>query len=196
MNNHRSMERRTDKDSLPYADIMSAPDIRGQGETLELINSELGGRLDRQDESGSKIDTKATLLVGFAATAAQFLATRRAQPLLQGIAFAGYALAFCLGVWTLAVAPYKDIEPRRLLDGHAMLSKEDVLAHLAATRVKIFEMNKRKHDRKAIRWWLGIAALTIGLVFSAVSIVQNGNHGLSGRQGQHSAPAGRITARR
>ena len=174
---------------------MQTPDIRSQAETLDLINSELAGRLDRQDQSGSRIDTKATLLVGFAATAAQFLATRHAQPVLQAMAFAAYAVAFCLGVWTLAVAPYKDIEPRKLLDGHAMLPKEEVLAHLAATRVKIFEINKRKHDRKSVTWWLSLVALSIGLVFSAVSIVQTSNHGSPGRPSPpHATAAGRVTS--
>lgn len=43
-------------------------------------------RLARQDQSGFRIATKATVVIGFAATAAQFLATQATQPVLATIA--------------------------------------------------------------------------------------------------------------
>ncbi len=171
---------------------MALPDISGQGDTLELINRELAARLDRQDQSGSKIDTKATLLAGFIATAAQFLATRHGQPVLAIIAFAAYAAGFGLAVAALAIAPYKEVEPRRLLDGYAMRSKQQTLAFLAAARVRISERNKQKYERKAAFWWLSLAALAIGLVFSAAAIVQTGSHGSPGGPRQHSTTSAAV----
>jgi len=57
-------------------------DPQAQDATLELLNSELASRLTRQADSLAKIDTKAVFLIGFAATAAQFLATHKHQPVL------------------------------------------------------------------------------------------------------------------
>jgi hypothetical protein len=49
-------------------------------DTLELINTEVTASLARLSDSGTSIDTKAAILVGYAAAAASFLATRRAEP--------------------------------------------------------------------------------------------------------------------
>jgi hypothetical protein len=169
------------------------PDISGQHDTLELMNQELAARLDRQDQSGSKIDTKAALLAGFIATAAPFLATRHGESVLEGFAFAAYAVAFGLAVAALAIAPYKEVKPRGLLDGYAMRSKQEALAYLAAARVRIFEQNKQKYERKSALWWYSLAALAIGLVFSVAAIVQTGGHGSPQGPRQHSTSALRST---
>jgi hypothetical protein len=157
-------------------------------ETFELINAELAERLKRQIDSGKSIDTKAGILVGFASAAAQFLATRHPQPVLAGVAFTAYALAFLFGVWTFAVAAYKDVPvPRWLFEHYLLRSKRDTLSYLAGARVKMFEANEKKHKRKAKRWWISLGFLAVGLVFSVVAIVQDGEHGQGAGQQQ---PAG------
>jgi hypothetical protein len=114
--------------------------LSGQAETLDLINTELTGRLARQTESGSKIDTKAIFLAGFAATATQFLATRHPQPLLATLAFAAYGVAIVSGTLTQALTKYGDVpRPRILLTQYGLATKEKTLVDLAVERVNTFE---------------------------------------------------------
>ncbi|QNA75404.1 hypothetical protein C8250_029075 [Streptomyces sp. So13.3] len=153
---------------------MTPDELERQVETLDLINNELAARLARQAESGSKIDTKAVLLVGFAATAAQFLASRHAQAVLAGLAFGAYAVAFGFGVSAFRVAAYKDVEPRPMFDRYGRRSKAEALVHLASARVKAFEKNADQHECRAKRWWISLAALTLGLILSVAAIVQTG----------------------
>jgi hypothetical protein len=144
--------------------------------TLELINTEIAGRLTRQVDAGKSIDTKAAVLAGFAVTAAQFVAGREAQPVVVAFAFAAYLLAFGFAIAALRVGTYMDVpDPRELLDGYAMRSKAETLAELAAERVARFEENADKHDRKARRWQRGLAALTLALALSLWAMVQTGD---------------------
>ncbi len=143
----------------------------GDTGTLELINSELAARFARQDEAGRGIDTKATTVAGFAAVAAQFLATRHTQPILAGLAYAAYAVAFGLAMWTLAVAKYNDPpKPRHLVERYAREPQAKALSSLIVQRVKAIENNTKKHYAKAWRWRYSVVALTLGLVLSVAAI--------------------------
>ncbi|MFF3326406.1 hypothetical protein [Streptomyces sp. NPDC002889] len=150
---------------------MTPQELSAQEPTLELINSELESRLARQSDVGSKIDTKAVFLVGFAATAAQFLASRSAQPLLAGAAFVAYAVAIGFGVAVFHLADYEDIEPRQVLEHHARSTKGETLVQLAATRVGMFEKNSAAHRRKARRWTISLTALVAGIALSTAAIL-------------------------
>ncbi|MFJ8195125.1 hypothetical protein ACIQ8D_36130 [Streptomyces sp. NPDC096094] len=102
---------------------MTPQELEDQKETLELINSELAARLARQSESGAKVDTKAIFLVGFAATGAQFLASRSFEPVTGTAAFAAYAMAAGFGISVFNLAEYVDIKPRDVLDTYARSEK-------------------------------------------------------------------------
>jgi hypothetical protein len=158
---------------------MTTEEHEGQADTLELINNEMSARLARQLDAGAKVDTKAAVVAGFAATATQFLAIRHDYRLIPAIlAFAAYAVAFLAGVWALAVTTYEDVpEPRALVDRYAERPKVTALASLASTRVRAFEKNRTKHTHKVTRWWISVAALGAGLILSAVAIVNTSDHG-------------------
>lgn len=149
------------------------PSLDDQAETLDLINTELSGRLTRQAASGSQVDTKAALLAGVAATATQFLATRKdSDPLFAALAYISYAGAFLAAVAAYALARYKDVpDPRGLVRECAHRAKAETLANLVATRVKVYEANRKKHRRKVALWWVSVAALGLGLALSAAAIV-------------------------
>jgi hypothetical protein len=156
---------------------MVTPTVDDQAGTWELINNELTSRLARQDQSSSRIETKATVVVGFAATAAQFLATQHASNgVLVCLAFVAYALSFgcCLGA--IVISRYRELDPRGLLDVYAWRPRVEVIGRLAAIRVQAYEHNAAKLRRKAIFWWLGLVSLTAGLTLSAIAIVQTGSH--------------------
>jgi hypothetical protein len=149
------------------------PSLQEQADTLELINKEIADRMTRQAAAGSRVDTKAALLAGVAATATQFLATRTAlEPLFAHLAYGAYACAFLAAAAAYAVTHYQEVpDPRGLIHECVHRTKAETLAHLAATRVTAFEENRPKHRRKIVFWWLSVVALTVGLAFSTIAIV-------------------------
>lgn len=147
-----------------------------QEETLELINNELAGRLVRQANSSAKIDTKATALTGYAIAAASFLATQHPQLALAGCAYGAYALAIGLSITGSSVGRHDDPPaPRPLFNRYAARPRAEVLAALGATRVKAFEANARRYDRKARLWYAATAALTAGAVLMIIAIAMRGS---------------------
>ncbi|MGK5499930.1 hypothetical protein [Streptomyces sp. URMC 125] len=156
---------------------MTPQDLEAQEATLELINAEIAARMVRQAESGAKVDTKAIFLVGFAATATQFLASRSFEPYTGIAAFAAYAVAVGFGISIFNLAEYEDIEPRKVLDDCGRSSKGVALMALAATRVGMFEKNGKVHTRKTRRWTVSLVAVVIGICLSTVAIVlHNAGH--------------------
>ncbi|MBZ6107956.1 hypothetical protein KVH20_37110 [Streptomyces olivaceus] len=150
---------------------MPPAELEEQKDTLELLNSEAASRLTRQSESLAKIDTKAVLLIGFAATAAQFLATRAHHDVLAYCALAAYAVTLLTGVQTIRVAEHKELELRPMLAAHVRSPKSRVLAELAATRASIFEQNKRRHECMARYWTVSLWSLIAGLSLSTAALL-------------------------
>ncbi|MFE7713149.1 hypothetical protein ACFU6I_47235 [Streptomyces sp. NPDC057486] len=150
---------------------MTPAELQAQESTLELLNNEAASRLTRQSDSLAKIDTKAVFLIGFAATAAQFLATHKHHDVLAYIAFAAYAVTLLTGVQTIRVAEHKDLEPRPMIVAHVRSPKSQVMIELAASRASIFEMNKRRHELKARYWAVSLWSLVGGLGLSTVALL-------------------------
>lgn len=131
------------------------------------------------------MDTKAVFLVGFAATAAQFLASRGFELITGTAAFVAYALAVGFGIWVFNLAEYEDIKPRDVLDTYAGREKGATLGALAGTRVRMFEKNARLHQRKTERWTVALVAVAVGIVLSTVSLVlHTGGHGRHTKPGE------------
>ena len=153
--------------------------VDDHADVLDLINTEITGRLARQGAAGGQVDTKAALVAGVAATATQFLATRP-QPHadLAAAAFAAYAGAFLAAVGSYALTRYKDVpDPRGLVRERLEGSKAEALAYLVATRVTVFESNAGTHQRKVRLWWVSVGLLVAGLALSAAALVQTDHHG-------------------
>ena len=164
-----------------------------QADTLELINSELTGLLARQAQASAQVDTKAALLVGYAAAASSFLAVRHSQPVLTWLAFAALAVAAGFGIGAFAISTYQELpQPRRLFNGYAHKPKTDALAALAARRVGAFESNVPKNHRKAVRWRISLTALMIGIgLMIGALYVHTGSHDRATTHGRSPAAASR-----
>ncbi|MGW6263330.1 hypothetical protein [Streptomyces sp. NPDC055085] len=150
---------------------MTPAELEAQKETLELLNGEVAARLTRQSDSLAKIDTKAVFLIGFAATAAQFLATHKHHNVFAYCALFVYAVALLAGVWTIRVAEHRDLEPRPMLAAYVGLPKSRVVAALAASRATVFEENQRLHEKKACYWAVSLYSLIVGLGLSTVALL-------------------------
>ncbi len=177
---------------------MTPEDIEEQAETLELINAELTARLDRQADASAKIDTKAVVLAGYVAAAASFLATQHPQPVLAGLAYAAYVATFGLNVYVYAVGTHKDVpDPRRLFNNYANKTKSQVLATLAATRVRAFNDNADRSKRRALLWRVSLASLAVGVTLMVLSVVLHTSpHDGIPRAARSAAPAASATAAR
>ncbi|MBQ0850213.1 hypothetical protein J8N05_18625 [Streptomyces sp. BH-SS-21] len=174
---------------------MTPQELQDQEQTLELINSELAARLARQSESGAKVDTKAVFLVGFAATAAQFLASRSFEPFSGAAAFVAYAVAVGFGISVFNLAAYEDLEPRATLAAYARSTKGAALGELAGTRVRFFERNDVLHQRKTKRWTVTMAAVAAGIFLSTVSLVlHTDGHGKRTEPREPTAPSSSATS--
>jgi hypothetical protein len=158
-----------------HACQMTPDEVERQAETLTLINNELTSRLDRQAGSLANLDNKAVIVIGYALAAATFLATRHAQPVLATSAYGAFAVAAGFGIMVVAIRNYQDIEPRPLFTGYASRSRAVTLAAVAAKRVKHFEFNRDRLNRKAWQWWASLSALVIGTVLMVAAILVHNN---------------------
>ncbi|MGW4137689.1 hypothetical protein ACWELV_12935 [Streptomyces mirabilis] len=157
----------------PYAlrMTMTPDELTASESTLELLNNEAAARLTRQADSLAKIDTKAVFLIGFAATAAQFLATHKHHAVLAYFAFAAYAVSLLAGMLTFRVAQHKDLEPRPMIVAHVRSPKSRALIELAASRAAMFEENKKRHDWKVGYWTASLWSLAAGLCLSTAALL-------------------------
>lgn len=148
-------------------------DAHEHAETLELINAELGQRQAGVTAAATAVQARSVLLIGFAAAAAQFLATRAGAPGLQRAAFAGYAVSAACGVAALAVrpaaaAPAADV----LVEDLAHQSRAEALARLAAARVALLRADTGRQRRRTGLWWAAVASLAVATVLAIVAIRQ------------------------
>lgn len=144
--------------------------------TLELINTELEQRLQTQFMVGDRIDTKATLLVGFVATATTLVLTQPHDNTWLVIALVAYAVAFAAGIATIALRTYSAVPKaewlRRSYDSlvraREVNVRRELLGRLVALRVEAMTRNSTVDKRKARAWWVGLIALAIAVPFSVI----------------------------
>jgi hypothetical protein len=163
---------------------------------LMLVNDELKHRLDAQADSAKGIETKAVILIGFAATAIQFLVSHNHRPVWAAFASAAYGIAFATGLWAIRLRHFKAVpEPAFLgakyeaaLAANNVAIREYLLVSLVGTRVDTFAKNDAKIVTKARSWWLSLFALAAGVVLSVVALT-----GVKSHAGQPAhPPAGRA----
>jgi FlaG/FlaF family flagellin (archaellin) len=193
----RSAWKRKAESSAYYPQAVTPQELEEQADTLELINTELAARLERQSDSDGKIDTKALALAGYAVAAASFLATQHPQVVLASLAFVFDACAAGLATCAYALGAYRDVPaPRALFTRYAGQSKPATLAALAAERVRAFESNHQKHERKTRFWRASLVSLAIAVTLMVASVVvQTGQHGTTAKPGRSgSQPTASFTS--
>ena len=157
---------------------MTPDEVERQVETLDLINTELSASHDRQFDALDKIDAKVVVIVGYVAAAGVFLATRHAQPVLEGLAYLAFLVALGFGVRAYAIRNYKDIDPVALVLKYSPVTRAQTLAALAAKRARNFSYNQKLHKAKADNWTRCLIALLTGTVLMVAAIlVQTYDHG-------------------
>jgi len=150
---------------------MTSRQLASHADNLQLVNDEVSASLARQAASGDRIDSKSVFLVGYAGAASSFLATRHAQPVLAGAAFAAFAAAAVFGILAYSVRIHNDVpEPRRLVNHYLVMPRTQTLAALAAARVIAFDANAAKHQSKARRWWISLGCVAGGMILMILAL--------------------------
>lgn len=166
----------------PADTVTASPDERSKA--LALMNDELQKRLELQFTVGDRIDTKATLVLGFVGIAAQFLLTHpHRDSWVTGVALVSYGVSFVAGVVAVAVRFYRVVpKPRWLTAEYAKqlaTGEPDVvrplLGKLVGLRVEACEHNAGVDKGKLIAWWVSVGALALALAFSATSLSTTGS---------------------
>lgn len=136
------------------------------------------GRLDLQFDGYKSIDTKASILVGFIAAAAQFVVTRPHRQPWQVLALALYAVALLLGLATIRLRTYMAVpRPSYLASVYEasvargdLNTREVLLASLVATKVDAYDKNQKVEKPKTRLWWASLVVLVIAIGMSVVAL--------------------------
>lgn len=156
-------------------DVVAAPSESDRLANYTLINDEVKYRLSLQREAGDRVDTKTTLLLGFAAAAAQLLVANGAKAhegLLSG-ALVAYAGAFGLGMGGIYLLPYYDApEPRHLVATYANSFVDETLAALIGIRIVAVEKNRLRHQRKTAAWGCCLVFFTVGVFLTTWALLE------------------------
>jgi hypothetical protein len=150
----------------------NAPKPADQAETLDLVNAEVTASLAQQADASAKLETKALTLVGYVGVLSAFLATRQAQPYVAGAAYIAYAIAAVLDIKVFMSGPELRMaaSPRDLFKDYLERNKSDTLKVLVAARVKAFDDNQKRLQRKAMLAQMSLIFLVGGVLLMAGAI--------------------------
>ncbi len=143
--------------------------------TLELAEQVVRDRLQAQRTAIERIETKATVLLGFAAAAVQFVLRSEASGpwLVAGLIFYGLSLLAGLAAIGLYEHRYPP-EPGRLVQAYLDLPKAHVLDVLVRSRADAFYENGRHMRRKRIAWQATLVFLVLAVLLSGIALEVGG----------------------
>jgi len=160
-------------------DMTASPDP----ETLRLINAEISARAGRLDTSTSRLDTKATTLLGFVLAAVTFLAAQKTGGWWKVPPLVAYGIAAYFGQQAMRPRSFKDApEPQILVEHVAARGEAAALLLLIHAKVRAFAENRITHEQKARSWRLSEMALILAVALTDVALIFGGTDG--GRDGQ------------
>lgn len=153
-------------------------DKESQEAKWELINSEQAARLDHQEQSLSRIETKAGVIAAFSLAAGQFLATRHpfattTSTLFGLIAFTSYLATAGCSIWVTRVARTAGMNAATLADDakNPDLTRAQMLQQLIVSRAEVYEKRNRQNAGRARAWLISVGCLSAGLVSSVACIM-------------------------
>jgi hypothetical protein len=146
--------------------------------TLRLVHAELKDRASRLDASTSRLDTKATTLLGFVLAAGTFLATQETGGWWKVPSFIAFAVAAYFGIQAMRVRVFKDApEPAPLVEHVAAKSEAVALALLIKATHDAITESRKTHQKKADAWKRSLATLIIAVVLTAIAAIFGGLDG-------------------
>jgi hypothetical protein len=142
-------------------DLGAADNDEQREATYRFLNDEISGQHQMLMEEARGLDTKATLVAGFAAAGVSYLlATRRHT--IWWLALAGYLAALALALAALWPRRWDGLDPAALRDELSEAAPVFVVGLVAGSKVTIYERNFNKARAKAVFWTASVAAFAVG----------------------------------
>lgn len=140
-------------------------DGNGREATYRFLNAEIGDLQRSLSDDARGLDTKATLVAGFAAASVSFLLDRPGG-LLWWCAIAAHGAALALSLAVLWPRTTLSIIPRRLLDFLGDVPVGSAVETVAAAKAEAHEQLQRRVGAVTTTWAISAGALVVGMVLT------------------------------
>ena len=129
--------------------------------TYRFLNAEIGDQHRLLLEEARGLDTKATVVAGFAAAAVSFLLANRRHT-IWWLALAGYLVSLALALAALWPHRWDGLDPVAVQDDLSEAAPVFVVGLVAGSKVEIYQRNFKRARLKAILWTASVAFLAAG----------------------------------
>lgn len=135
--------------------------------TRALLNEEMRERMAVHRAATERVETKATILLGFSVTALQFLFDRGGDSGWRNLSVGAFLVAIGLALVVVLVRASGELDPAVYLEQLWNVSPPAAASELARARLHQFEWNRRRHRWRVGLWRGSACALTAGAMMSA-----------------------------
>ncbi|MGH2627552.1 MAG: hypothetical protein ACRDHY_12985 [Anaerolineales bacterium] len=142
-------------------DIGAADNDEQREATYRFLNDEISAQHRSLMEEARGLDTKATVVAGFATAAVSFLLANRRET-IWWFALAGYLAALVFALAALWPRRWHGLVPAALRDELSEAAPVFVVGEVAGTKVAIYERNYAKAQAKALLWTTSVVFLAVG----------------------------------
>lgn len=151
-------------------DIGAAENDEQREATYRFLNDEISAEHARLMEEARGMDTKATVVAGFAAAAISFLLdSRRGALWWTGLAF--YMASFTVALAVMWPRRWDGLTPSAVRDELGEAAPVFVVGQVAGSKVLVYERNQLRARTKALLWVLSVLLLAGGIGFSVWSTI-------------------------
>jgi hypothetical protein len=158
------------RSSTMSIDIGAAQSDEQREATYRFLNDEITAQHRMLMEDARGLDTKASVVAGFAAAAISFLLTNRREG-IWWLAVGAYLIALALALAALWPRQWEGIIPAVLRDEYSEVAPVFVVGRVAGTKVEMYEHNSRKAKTKALLWAASVVGLAVGSGLSVWSTI-------------------------
>ncbi len=142
-------------------DVGGAENDEQRESTYRFLNDEISAQHQMMMDEARGLDTKATLVAGFAAAGISYLlATRRHT--IWWLALAGYLAALALALAALWPRRWAGLDPVALQDELSEAAPVFVVGLIAGSKVTVYTRNFNKARAKALLWTASVVAFAVG----------------------------------
>lgn len=129
--------------------------------TYRFLNEEITAQHHMLMEEARGLDTKATVVAGFAAAAVSFLLANRRET-VWCLALAGYVIALVFALAALWPRRWHGLVPTALRDELSEAAPLMAVGQVAGSKVVVYERNYAIARSKALLWTASVVFLAVG----------------------------------
>ena len=140
-------------------------------ETRRILNEEMRHRLEIQRSAAERVEAKAAIVLGFAATAMQFVISRNQSSDFETVSIAAWALAIAASLVVISVRASGELDPRSFVED--LWNADAPFAHSKLTRTRLheFEHNGGRLTIRVIAWQVAGLFVAVAGILSALHLM-------------------------